>query len=116
MDKQIIAKDLAAELFASEAAIDEAFAQVGRLAHQLSCARRDMGLAATVGDAAFTAVGQSLALLAQARGEVVRAHEELAKVQRKVGLEEVAFGGLEKPDHERRPLPKAEAAAVRRIA
>ncbi|HEX8233266.1 MAG TPA: hypothetical protein VF559_07980 [Caulobacteraceae bacterium] len=112
MDKLTIARELAGALHAAEATVDEAFADIGALGQALTRSRRDLNLAATVGDPAFSHVGQALALVASARAELVRAHEELAIVQRRVGLGATSFGGLEKPKASAEDAP---ATHLRRV-
>ncbi|MGZ8363174.1 MAG: hypothetical protein ACXW3D_04880 [Caulobacteraceae bacterium] len=104
-NKVEIGQHVASDLFAAEDHIDEAYAALGRLAQTMGHSRREMGLSAVVGDTAFGAVGDALGQVAAARAQVVAAHHELARVQRRTGLDTVDFGGLEKP-----PAASAEQA------
>jgi hypothetical protein len=115
MDKLSVAAALAERLHAAEAIMDEAFAEVGALSQALTRSRKDLQLSAVVGDPAFGAIGQSMALVASARTELVRAHEELSRVQRRIGLGATAFGGLEKPPHAA-VVEEAPAARLRRVS
>ncbi len=88
------ASHIAAELLATETAIDAALAQVGRLATALPTARGAAGLSAVVGQDAMERAGQTLAALLQARRGIVETHHELSAVQVQIGLRTFAAGDL----------------------
>ena len=85
---------IAAELLATETAIDAALAQVGRLATALPTARSTAGLSAVVGQDAMERAGQTLSALLQARRGIVETHHELSNIQAQIGLRTYAVGGL----------------------
>ena len=88
------ASHIAAELLATETAIDAALAQVGRLATALPTARSTAGLSAVVGQNAMERAGQTLSALLQARRGIVETHNELSTVRDQIGLRTYAAGTL----------------------
>ena len=87
---------LATDLFQAEASQDEAVNQLGRLAQSLTRSRRESGLSATVGQAAFDALAEAVAAQVGAQRAMVALHEALADVKRKTSFRGVQMGGLEK--------------------
>ena len=87
---------LATDLFQAEASQDEAVNQLGRLAQSLTRSRREAGLSATVGQAAFDALAEAVAAQVGAQRAMVALHEALADVKRKTSFRGVQMGGLEK--------------------
>ncbi len=87
---------LATDLFQAEASQDEAVSQLGRLAQSLTRSRRDSGLSATVGQAAFDALADAVTAQIGAQRAMVALHEALAEVKRNTSFRGVQMGGLEK--------------------
>lgn len=100
---------LAEDLFQAEASQDEAVSQLGRLAQSLTRSRRDSGLSATVGQAAFDALADALAAQIGAQRAMVALHEALADVKRNTSYRGVQLGGLEKSDE---PIPRPTGLAL----
>lgn len=97
MTRQIIGEALAARIYAAEAAIDRAMGETAALAAALPGARAEAYLSAVTGQRAFTGAAASLSALAQARGHLVDTHNTLAALARKMGLETLAVGPVDKP-------------------
>jgi hypothetical protein len=100
---------LASDLFQAEASQDEAVSQLGRLAQSLTRSRREAGLSATVGQAAFDALADAVAAQIGAQRAMVALHEALADVKRNTSYRGVRMGGLEKSDE---PLPRPTGLAL----
>lgn len=100
MTRQTISATVAARLHSAEAAIDAALAETAQLAALLPSARTEAYLSAVTGQKAFDGAAASIAALAEARARIVDTHNALAAVARKMGLETVAVGILDKPEDE----------------
>ena len=92
-----IAKGVAARLFEVEDAIDGALKQTSRLMADMVDARRDLRLAAVIGQDAFARTAATISALAAARGEIVGAHDALAQTRDRMGMRTVGLGALDKP-------------------
>lgn len=97
MTRQSIAEALAARLYAAEAAVDQALSETATLAAALPSARADAYLSAVTGQRAFDGAAASISALAEARSHLVQTHNTLAALARKMGLETLAIGPLDKP-------------------
>lgn len=97
MTRQSIGEALAARLYTAEAAIDRAMAETAALAAALPDARAEAWLSAVTGQRAFTGAAATISALAEARGHLVQTHNTLAAVARKLGLEALAVGPVDKP-------------------
>jgi hypothetical protein len=97
MTRQSIGEALAARLYAAEAAIDRAMAETAALAAALPAARTEAWLSAVTGQRAFTGAAATVGSLAEARGHLVDTHNTLAALARKLGLETLAVGPVDKP-------------------
>ena len=100
---------LASDLFQAEASQDEAVNQLGRLAQSLTRSRRESGLSATVGQAAFDALAEAVTAQIGAQRAMVALHEALADVKRNTSYRGVQMGGLEKSDQ---PVPRPAGLAL----
>ena len=100
MSRSTIGETLAARLYAAEAAIDIALSETATLAALLPAARSEAYLSAVTGQRAFDGAAASIGALAQARGHLVQTHNTLAALARKLGLETLAAGPVDKPDDE----------------
>ena len=100
---------LATDLFQAEASQDEAVNQLGRLAQSLTRSRREAGLSATVGQAAFDALAEAVTAQVGAQRAMVALHEALAEVKRNTSYRGVQMGGMEKVDN---PVPRPAGLAL----
>lgn len=97
MSNQAIGEALAARLYAAEAAIDQALSETAFLAAALPSARAEAYLSAVTGQRAFDGAAASISALAEARSHLVQTHTTLAALARKLGLDTLAVGPLDKP-------------------
>ena len=97
MTRLDVGEALAARLFAAEAAIDQALASAASLAAALPVARVDAWLSATAGPRAFTETAATISALTDARAHIVQTHHTLAALARRLGLDDLAVGPLDKP-------------------
>lgn len=97
MTRHSIGEALAARLYTAEAAIDRAMAETAALAAALPGARAEAWLSAVTGQRAFTGAAAAISALAEARGHRVQTHNTLAALARKLGLEALAVGPVDKP-------------------
>lgn len=97
MTRQSIGEALATRLYTAESAIDQAMADTAALAAALPGARADALLSAVTGQRAFSGAAAAIGALAEARGHLVRTHQTLAALARKLDLHALAGGHLDKP-------------------
>ena len=97
MSRLSIGEALAARLYAAEAAIDQALIETATLATALPAARADAWLSAVTGQRAFEGTAGAISALADARAHLVQTHNTLSALARKLGLESLAVGPLDKP-------------------
>jgi hypothetical protein len=97
MSRLFVGEALAARLYAAEAAIDQALIETATLAAALPVARSDAWLSAITGQSAVDGTAAAIAALARARADIVRTHRSLTAIARKIGLETLAVGPLDKP-------------------
>lgn len=97
MSRQTVGETLALRLYAAEAAIDQALAETAHLAAALPSARAEAYLSAVTGQRAFDGAAASISALAEARSHLVQTHTTLAALARKLGLDTLAAGPLDKP-------------------
>lgn len=98
MTHQTISEAVAARLHSAEAAIDTALAETAQLAALLPVARSEAYVSAVTGQKAFDGAAASIGALAEARARIVDTHNALAAVARKMGLDTLAVGILDKPE------------------
>ena len=115
MEKALVAQKLANKLFATEAAVDAAMEQTMTLISGVSEARRELGLAATVGNDVTAKLAEALAALADARTAVVHAHGQVADLKLRVGIRTKMIGIMDKPP-EGATNPLADASRDRHVA
>lgn len=82
----------------SEGAIDGAYKALAELAANLPELQRSAGLSAVYGHELFGMVNRSQASIVVARDDIVAAHNRLYALKRKLGIEVVATGPVDKPD------------------
>lgn len=97
MTRQDIGEALARRLYAAESAIDRALAEAAALTAALPAARADAYLSAVAGHRAFSGAAAAISALTEARGHVVQTHNTLAALARRLGLEALAAGPVDKP-------------------
>ncbi len=97
MSRTAVGEALAARLYAAEAAIDQALVESATLAAALPAARSDAWLSAVTGQRAFEGTAATITALAEARAHIVRTHNTLGALARKLGLEALAVGPVDKP-------------------
>jgi hypothetical protein len=98
MSRETIGQALSGRLFAAESAIDAALAQTASLLAMLPSARAEAYLSAVTGQRAFDTAAAAVAALTQARSNLVATHHTLAALARKLGVETLAVGPLDKPE------------------
>jgi hypothetical protein len=98
MTRHTISEAVAARLHAAEAAIDTALTETAHLAALLPAARTAAYLSAVSGQKAFDGAAASIGALAEARSHIVDTHNALAALARRMGLDTVAVGILDKPE------------------
>lgn len=98
MTHQTVGSALAERLYAAEAAIDSALRETALLAAALPAARVAAHLSAATGQRAFDGAAASLAALTQARSHMIETHQVLSALARRLGLETLAAGPLDKPE------------------
>lgn len=100
MSRESIGEALAARLYAAVAAIDAALTETATLTAMLPAARAQAYLSAVTGQKAFDGAAASITALAEARSHLVDTHNTLAALARRLGLDTVAVGPLDKPEDE----------------
>jgi predicted dinucleotide-binding enzyme len=98
MSRESIGEALAARLYAAEVAIDAALTETATLTAMLPAARAGSYLSAVTGQKAFDGAAASVTALAEARSHLVDTHNTLAALARRLGLDTVAVGPLDKPE------------------
>lgn len=98
MTRETIGETLAARLYAAESAVDAALAEAAALAALLPGARSQAMLSATIGQKAFDGAAASITALTAARSHLVDTHNTLAALARKLGLDALAIGPVDKPE------------------
>lgn len=98
MSRETVGEALAARLYAAEAAIDLALTETAYLAAMLPAARAQAYLSAVTGQKAFDGAAASIGALASARSHLVDTHNTLAALARRLGLETLAVGPMDKPE------------------
>jgi hypothetical protein len=86
VDKVFAAKRVATKLRSAEHSIDAALVEASEVLAEMIRARKEMGLAANVGDAAIAKMTAAMSLLSEARTTMVAGHAELAEVQLRIGI------------------------------
>lgn len=97
MSRLSVGEALAARLYAAESSIDHALIETATLAAALPAARADAWLSAVTGQRAFDGTAATITALAQARAHIVQTHNTLTALARKLGLDALAAGPLDKP-------------------
>lgn len=96
--RQEVGRQVAAQLFATERAIDQALAEAAALAGLMPSARTDARLSAIVGQTAIARAAKAVSALVKARQNIVETHQALSDVQGQLGLQTVSYGSyFDKP-------------------
>ena len=98
MNNLTVGEALAARLYAAEIAIDEALSETASLAAFLPKARAEAFLSATTGQKVFDDAAAGIGALTEARARIVGVHRGLATIARKLGLDDLAAGPVDKPE------------------
>lgn len=98
MFRQSIGETISRRLHKSESSLDSALHDMARLAALLPRARAEAGLSAVAGQPAFDGAAAAIGALTEARAHLVRTHTSLAALARRLRLEPLAAGPLDKPD------------------
>ena len=96
MDKHQAAQHVADTLFEAERALDEALVKAAAAMSAAAGAREALGVSLKTGAPAITKMAQGAAALAGVRETFAAAHDEIAVVQRAIGVRPSLFGGGEK--------------------
>lgn len=88
-----IARQVADQLFAAEAAIDQALAKTAALAGLMPSVRENARLSALIGQGAVERAIETLSALGEARRKIVETHKQLSITQKQMGLGPLNFGG-----------------------
>ncbi len=97
MTRLAVGEALAARLYAAETAIDQALIETATLAAALPAARAEAWLSAVTGQRAFSGTAATISALADARAHIIQTHNTLTALARKLGLETLAVGPVDKP-------------------
>lgn len=98
MNRQIIAQDIADHLGEAEMALTLSMAKTAKLLEAMVIAQGQMNLSHVMVEPAMRRVTNTLSTIGQAHSELIAAHNRLDQLQRRLGLEPVASGGMEKED------------------
>ncbi len=98
MDKVFVAKRVATKLRGAEHSIDAALVEASEMVAELVRSRKELSLAANVGDVALAKITAAVAALSEARTSMVAAHAELAEVQLRLGIRTRMDGVEEKAE------------------
>lgn len=97
MNRLTVGETLATRLYAAESAIDQALMETASLAAALPAARADAWLSAVAGQGAFAGTAGAISALSEARAHIIQTHKTLTALARKLGLEALAVGPVDKP-------------------
>lgn len=97
MSRLSVGEALAARLYAAEFAIDQAVIDCATLAAALPAARAEAWLSAVTGQRAFEGTAGAITALTEARSHLVQTHNTLSALARKLGMDALAVGPLDKP-------------------
>jgi hypothetical protein len=104
MERTEVVAGVAAELYATEHAVDAAIAQATALVQGMIAARGDLALSPVAFTASQTKAMETIAALGAAREAIVAAHAEMQKDHRRMGWGVFAAGPVNKPDDYETPI------------
>ncbi|WCM25920.1 hypothetical protein NDN01_18085 [Sphingomonas sp. QA11] len=96
--RQAIARTVAERLFAAEEALDVAATRIAELNAALPLARLNVGLSAVIGQNALNTSASAVKLIAKTREKIVATHANLKQASDDIGLAEISYGDLIKPN------------------
>jgi hypothetical protein len=102
-DRNETAARVAQMLAQSETAVDQAYSALAGFAASLPEFQTNARLSAVYGHELFDMLTRAQSKIVEARGEVVQAHNRLAALQRKLRIDVVATGPVDKPDPGQEP-------------
>ncbi|MCC2602687.1 hypothetical protein [Sphingopyxis yananensis] len=91
-ERLAVANQLASDLHAAEAAIDEAIMKIGTLMTAMPHAQASAKLSAVSSDQAFSHLSAAVSAMMVSRTNMVALHNELASIKDKVGLRNIVVG------------------------
>ena len=105
MDRSEAVANVAAELYATEKAVDDAILHATSLIQSMIAGRAELNLSPVSGADSQTKVMETLAALSAARECIVASHAEMQKDHRRMGWGVFAAGPTGKPaDADNRPM------------
>ena len=105
MERSEVVASIAAELHATEKAIDTAITQATTLVQTMIGARAALSLSPVAAAGSQTRAMETIAALGAAREAIVACHAEMQKDHRKLGWGVYAIGPLNKPGEEGWNIP-----------
>lgn len=113
-ERLAVANQLASDLHAAEAAIDEAIVKMGTLMAAMPQAQANAKLSAVSSDLAFAHLGAAVSAMMAGRTNIVALHHELASMKDKMGLRNIVVGtgGLGKLVPKKASLAESDQAAA----
>lgn len=116
MDKTEVIAGVAADLHATEQAVDAAITQATTLVQSMIGARAALSVSPVAGAGSQAKAMEAIAALGTAREAVVACHAELQKDHRRMGWGVYAAGPVDKPDDWERPITMSAPAKHLRVA
>ncbi len=110
---ETLARSVAQDLFATEAAIDEAMMQIAAFTQRLPTASRPAGCAAPRRPTVYESLVEAMAAQTRVRRSIVEVHQQLADLKQGSALRSVAVGGGSKDPTQ---PPRPTGALVRNRA
>jgi hypothetical protein len=98
MQTEVVGRDLSHKLHTAEMALDHALIEVATVAAALPEARIRAGVSGVTAQGAFDDVAACLSALTHARARLGGGHRTLAALARRMGLEPLAAGPMDKPE------------------
>lgn len=92
MEKVFVAQRVAKKLFATEAAVDGAFAEAAELMSEMLKARKDVNVSMVFADEAQAKLMEALKALSEARSAMVAVHGELNDAKLRLGIRAKMIG------------------------
>ncbi|NBW07447.1 MAG: hypothetical protein EBR82_05420 [Caulobacteraceae bacterium] len=108
MDRSEVVASVAADLHATEKAIDTAITQATTLVQSMIGARAALSLSPVTAAGSQAKAMETIAALSTAREAIVACHAEMQKDHRKLGWGIYAVGPLNKPDDWETPIGGGE--------
>ena len=106
MKRVEMARRGAQQLIVAENAVEMALCEVAALTSDLGRMRLDSNLSMVIGQEAMGALVESITMLTNARGAMIKAHAHLDGVKTQIGCGAVSIGDVDKGDGGKAPAPK----------